>query len=272
MSVPDDPFLVLGVKHKDDLQKIREQFKKLVLIHHPDRGGKVEDFDLIKKSYSLIYDFKKRQDVQKKKQNRTLEELQMERNIGISQKRMHNDLANDLTKFNRLFEENRQEDVYSNDRSSILSVTSNAPKTQIAIVDQPDPIHRSFTCNKRELGVDEVKDYSTYCMSSSSSIGDNKSRVPQCTDLAFAYRDQEFLENMGNSRKTTHYKTPQQLQQYCSERNKVCRTSNPRDKQLHSMREEHQRNQEEKRLYNMHARDRLLARQFSLDGRHQLTR
>ena len=42
-----DPYEVLGVDYEAELPEIREAFKKLVLKHHPDRGGNARSFQLI---------------------------------------------------------------------------------------------------------------------------------------------------------------------------------------------------------------------------------
>ena len=58
MSNTMDPYKVLGVPYDADIQQIREQFKKLVLKAHPDRGGNQKVFQLIKNAYSYLYKYK----------------------------------------------------------------------------------------------------------------------------------------------------------------------------------------------------------------------
>ena len=57
-----DPYEILQVNYDASLNEIREAFKKLVLIHHPDRGGNPRSFQIIKGSYSYIYQELKKQE------------------------------------------------------------------------------------------------------------------------------------------------------------------------------------------------------------------
>lgn len=50
----NDLFKVLGVNKNSRPEEIKNAFRKLSLIHHPDRGGSVEDFLKIKKAYEVL--------------------------------------------------------------------------------------------------------------------------------------------------------------------------------------------------------------------------
>ncbi len=50
-----DPYEILEVDYDASLTTIREAFKKLVLKHHPDRGGNPQHFHIIKGAYSYIF-------------------------------------------------------------------------------------------------------------------------------------------------------------------------------------------------------------------------
>lgn len=42
-------------KNVETLEDLRNQYKKLVFIHHPDKGGKVEDMQALNNEYDELY-------------------------------------------------------------------------------------------------------------------------------------------------------------------------------------------------------------------------
>jgi len=55
-----DYYKILGVDKDAPDETIRQAYKKLALKHHPDRGGKEDDFKLISEAYSVLSDADKR--------------------------------------------------------------------------------------------------------------------------------------------------------------------------------------------------------------------
>lgn len=49
-----DPYQVLQIKRGSSKEEIKKAFFKLAKIHHPDKGGKQEDFVRIKKAYDTL--------------------------------------------------------------------------------------------------------------------------------------------------------------------------------------------------------------------------
>ena len=45
---------ILGLKHPVDFQTIKKSFKRMTMIHHPDRGGKKEKFQEINAAMSVL--------------------------------------------------------------------------------------------------------------------------------------------------------------------------------------------------------------------------
>ena len=51
---------ILGVSKDADDNEIKKQYRKLCLTHHPDKGGKAEEFQKIQKAYETLSDSQKR--------------------------------------------------------------------------------------------------------------------------------------------------------------------------------------------------------------------
>mmetsp|Transcript_26100 Transcript_26100/g.60227 ORF Transcript_26100/g.60227 Transcript_26100/m.60227 type:complete len:268 (-) Transcript_26100:284-1087(-) len=55
-----DPYEVLGVAKNADLKEIKSAYKKLAVIHHPDKGGEIEKFKEIAAAFELLKDPERR--------------------------------------------------------------------------------------------------------------------------------------------------------------------------------------------------------------------
>jgi len=51
-----DPYLILGVKETDNIKTIEAAYHKLVKIHHQDKGGSSEQFQIIRSAFKMIVD------------------------------------------------------------------------------------------------------------------------------------------------------------------------------------------------------------------------
>lgn len=51
-----DYYKVLNVKPTSTIEQIKKQYKKLALKHHPDKGGKADNFRLINEAYTILSD------------------------------------------------------------------------------------------------------------------------------------------------------------------------------------------------------------------------
>ena len=56
---------VLNVKKDCSRNKIKKEYRKLVIIYHPDKGGDTKIFELINKAYETLIDEDKRKDYDK---------------------------------------------------------------------------------------------------------------------------------------------------------------------------------------------------------------
>ena len=57
----EDLYSILGISRNADDNEIKKQYRKLCLTHHPDKGGKAEEFQKIQKAYEILSDSQKRQ-------------------------------------------------------------------------------------------------------------------------------------------------------------------------------------------------------------------
>jgi len=175
-----DPYKVLGISYDADLKQIRDNFKKLVLINHPDRGGNARNFEIIKNAYSYLYKYKIDQQKQLQKEQRTFDKYTDSRNFQTESldrefakmKINPNDKNLDKNKFNKLFELHKISDAddrgyqskRSNERLDYDEIqrrnkNKKQEKLQIQVYEEPEPLELT-TDNYKKLGVKYVKDFS----------------------------------------------------------------------------------------------------------------
>jgi len=175
-----DPYKVLGISYDADLKQIRDNFKKLVLINHPDRGGNARNFEIIKNAYSYLYKYKIDQQKQLQKEQRTFDKYTNSRNFQtesldkeFSKMKINpNDKNLDKNKFNKLFELHKISDAddrgYQSKRSNKRldydeiqrrNENKKQEKLEIQVYEEPEPIELT-TDNYKKLGIKYVKDFS----------------------------------------------------------------------------------------------------------------
>lgn len=54
MDINIDPYKILQLNRDADLQQIKEAYRKIALIHHPDKGGDPEKFKILKLAFKMI--------------------------------------------------------------------------------------------------------------------------------------------------------------------------------------------------------------------------
>jgi hypothetical protein len=57
-----DPYRVLGLSPRSLPEEVRDRYRELALVNHPDRGGCVEKMREINLAYERIFDHRKRRD------------------------------------------------------------------------------------------------------------------------------------------------------------------------------------------------------------------
>ena len=260
---------ILGVRTSATLPEIRENFKKLVLIHHPDKGGKHDTFNMIKNAYNYIYIVKQNQEKQEKREKMNLSQYLQQRNLQSS---MINNMANngnnmyyaselnDSSAFNEHFEKNKTHDAYDEGREHFLKQNNTPKQMQIAIVKEPCGFNGTFIENVRNCNGDEtVSDYSTY-------VNKNKNkRNTSCFDIQHAYANNPILENnMPNCREDT-YLTTNAISKFKSERNNInipTTTCNTQRELFTNLQQKEKKEQEQNRQYLMQKQKEIMERQF----------
>lgn len=269
-----NPYKILGVKYDDNLLKIREKFKKLVLIHHPDKGGNPYIFDMIKKSYKYLYNKKKQQEKQLSNETRNIKTFNKERND--MDKKINNGYENiqklnkistknfNQNHFNKLFNHFKVEDADDRgyeiekstperlDQSDILKKYKGPKKMQISVIKEPEPLELSKS-NYKKLGLKHVDDFSK-----SHSSGQ------EFTDLQKAYINRDVIENnMGNTRKDSYLSNvDKQMSNLVKNRNKVKHTMNKKEALEYKIKQEEEQMMESRRQLNMSKQDEIYSRQF----------
>jgi len=71
MSQELDPYEILQINYDADIVEIRNNFKRLILLHHPDKGGNPQQFQIIKQAYAYLYKQKKEEDNLNQRQQMT---------------------------------------------------------------------------------------------------------------------------------------------------------------------------------------------------------
>ena len=56
-----DPYEVLGIQRNASDSEIKKAYRKLAMVHHPDKGGNPEQFKEIQNAYDILSDSEKRQ-------------------------------------------------------------------------------------------------------------------------------------------------------------------------------------------------------------------
>lgn len=270
-----NPYKVLGVKYTDDLETIRNKFKKLVLKYHPDRGGDSNIFNIIKKSYQYLYHKKKNEQKYHKKEIETLDSHKKERKQ--FKKKLNNDYKTiqklnkinpkkmDTKQFNKLFNHFKVEDpdergykIQKSDpnrleQKDIMKKYKKPKKMQIAIIKEPEPVEASKQ-NYKKLGLKHVDDFSK-----------THSSGQEYTDLQKAYINQDVLENnMGNTRKDSYLgkNIDRQLSSLNNNRSQISHVMTEPDRLAYDLKMEEEKARETKRQLYMNQQDKIAERQF----------
>jgi len=224
-----DPYEVLNVNYDASLLEIREAFKKLVLMHHPDRGSKQRSKQNIKGAYSYIFkELKKKEELKKKKQ-RTLktyrqqrqqqnqkhfEETKQERESPIVSAKDFN-----INNFNRLYSNYRVEDAddhgygtYMEQNGQIRSEDINQVKNSqlkrfdkqtMIIYEEPESMRPTDSFDT--IGKEKTGDFT-----SGFNINDKKKKIAY-TDYMRAHSEAEQISSNTPNVRQGDYKSVDQL-------------------------------------------------------------
>ena len=107
-----DPYQILKCQKGCDIEDIKKSYRKLALIHHPDRGGNPHNFQLITQAYlSVIEEYKKtqRENSYMELKNSSNDFMKNQSDNPKQNINMNNDNFN-LKLFNKIYMENRLSD------------------------------------------------------------------------------------------------------------------------------------------------------------------
>ena len=272
-----DPYEVLGVDYNAELLQIREAFKKLVLIHHPDRGGNPRNFQLIKGAYAYIFKELKKEEELEKKENRTLKNYRQQR---VQQNEQHeeetiqereNPIVNakefNVNSFNRLYENYRVD--YADDhgygtymerngqnRSENIDHVKNAEIKQFdkqAMVIFEEPKSMMPTDSFDTIGKDKVTDFT-----SGFNINDKKKKIAY-TDYMRAHSETDAIsENTPNVRQGD-YKSVDQLR---AQRGNISYTMSEEDRLQLERKEKKRLRKEKLRRLRQHQKEQEIQAKF----------
>lgn len=115
MSMSTSPYKILGVPENTPLLQVRDVFKKKILMHHPDKGGDADYFNILQEAYKFIlkkhkhqnqYREKIEKEVKQQDYKKHVEEAELPEVVNISA-----DEKNfNVNKFNQMFDKFRLTD------------------------------------------------------------------------------------------------------------------------------------------------------------------
>lgn len=272
-----DPYKILGVSYSANLTEIREKFKKIVLIVHPDRGGDARKFQIVKNAYKYLYEYKTKEAKQLENESRKLEDIKKERkehkkklNKGYKriqklQKIDPNAKNFDNKTFNKLFDNFKITDADDRgyeiekssknrlDASDITKKYGTVKKMQVAVIEEPEPMELTNQ-NYKQLGLKNVDDFSKKHQSGQGF-----------TDLQQAYTNRDVLEHtMGNVREQSHLgrNVDTHMSRLQRERSNVSYKMNPEEQMRYDMKRQQELAMEEKRRHRFHRQTEIANRQF----------
>lgn len=194
-------YIWFGVPIDCELSILRERFKSLILIFHPDRkGGDASKFQEIEKIYRFLYTITIERDNLEKRKNINLETYVKKRNENIEFGTMESYKTTNMTEFHQNWNQNRKSDLYDEGRGNFLKNDSVSQPLPVSIITKPDVYDNGFVSNLRDLNAEQVNDFSTY-------VNRNKNkRNIACFDVKHVYKNKESIGKgkLCNTRNTCH--------------------------------------------------------------------
>jgi len=158
------PYEILGVSEYSTLEEIKASYKKKVLKYHPDRGGDPDVFGIIEKSYKQLTQQKQKDNYFENKINQDVRNVEYEDTLNKGMQNKHIDKDNfNINKFNKVFTENKIEDVnedgyghiMSNDTSNIEKDKTQQSRTGFSL----NSFNHEFSNNKQQNQTQDIIEY-----------------------------------------------------------------------------------------------------------------
>jgi curved DNA-binding protein CbpA len=254
-----NPYKILGVTLNSSKNDIKESYKKLVLIHHPDKGGNPENFTLLKKCYKYVMN-------QKKNEINKINPLEDFKNTieKQNQSKPFMDHKNfDKNVFNRTFNQyklpSNTDHGYQNEmiqNSGTREPIENLLKQKIPnikkqIISYQDPIPQDISNTSfSELGDEDIKDFGN------NNVNTNANQNLVYEDYMKAHSEPIDI-NLLSKRK--EYKSIDNL---ILERSQISNKLSDIEKQEIKQKELDNTRKEEKRLYNQYLKDKEIEKNY----------
>ena len=261
----DEQLLIFNLDEDFNLDKLKKSYRKLSLLHHPDRGGKEKNFQIINKIYKNLtnYLIQKEPDKQFFDLKSNFNEYSENEDYFINTK-LEKDKFN-LDIFNKLYEENKtyssNEEGYGNWKTSdsneenqksinkfeINSFNTifqkNKPKitqTQIIEYQEPQPSHRGSNLNYTEILDEKVDSYT-------NSLDDNL----HFTDYKEAHTNTHLI-NVDQIK----YKNYNNVEQLEKERERISFNMDNKEKEKYDMYQKQKELMEKERIKKLEINNR----------------
>ena len=276
-----DPYKLFKLSKNFSLQELKNTYKKLALVTHPDRpNGSHPKFQIVTKCYmSLLEEYKTRQSdkqyLQLRDESRGYIDLQ--RNDGYKNIDMTNDQF-DINLFNKIYNENRlgeatddgydewiknnsydsediEKDAIFSDKfninifNSVFTDKSKKKCREIVEYKTPQALNSSSNMRCSELGVDSINNYGK---------SDIKNNELNYSDYKEAYTKTHFIDP--KSVKVKQYKDVNDLK---NSRSRISYQMSEADLRKQALQKRQEEQQEQHRLKNIEIRDRMIMDNYS---------
>ena len=263
-----DPYEILGIEKNADINRIRKAFKKRALQYHPDRGGNPKIFKIIEESYQQLLDKYENEHKYDRKVNQEVRNVEYTNDLNRGMQNRHVDKDNfNLNKFNKIFTENKMEDVNDDGYGNIMNKTNvnveldktikrdnfninnfnnnfnnikkNKPSDQIIEYKEPVALISGDSLSFSELGQGKIDDFS----SSQNNL--------QFTDYKRAHLTETTLIDPNKVK----YKQYNSLNEFQRDRSNISYTMSNKDREYYDNKKRQEDLQEKRRQSRVAASD-----------------
>lgn len=258
-----DAYKVLGLQPSFTLDELKARYKKVVLMHHPDKdptAATSQTFHIITSCYKVLL-----AELAARKQDRPFYELRQQTATPLPRVHVSMDTPSkfDIDRFNQVFDETRVDDVYSSvgykDWLSKQSIEDEKDRSLIKYREPSSLTDAAVTCF--ELGKTRVSDWS----------GENSSkRGLHFMDCRTAYTTRKLVDDSVVAQRKD-YKTVTELE---ADRSNLSYQMSPSDVRYQNKLELKREKAERSRLAALEAQDRqaferhMVSNQLLLQHRH----